>query len=212
MLAALEQANNLNAEILQRGLARYVGMSFHSLRAASRVISELDVMMLRYNMANIRAERHIVPLLTGTKSAIQVWSSLILPTKESSNSICLLLAILPACVFPRSPTVSFRTFAALGRSCPHRSYQSPADRSGSCCAGKGSGARMRWHSIVNTGRSLHHTIWLKTPGSHHYRCSISKTSQHKAVRVESGAYSSSKGINNARDCVGTSANLSVSGR
>ena len=68
-LEALEQAQHINAELIRRGLARYVGMSFHSLRAACSVISEIDVMMLRYNMANTRAEQYVVPLLSGDKDS-----------------------------------------------------------------------------------------------------------------------------------------------
>jgi aryl-alcohol dehydrogenase-like predicted oxidoreductase len=69
MLEVLEQAQSINAELLQRGLARYVGMSFHSLHAACSVIDEIDVMMLRYNLANTRAEQQIVPLLSGDKNS-----------------------------------------------------------------------------------------------------------------------------------------------
>ena len=69
MLEVLGQAQSINAELLRRGLAHYVGMSFHSLRAACSVIGEIDVMMLRYNLANTRAEQHIVPLLSGDKES-----------------------------------------------------------------------------------------------------------------------------------------------
>jgi len=65
----LGQAQNINAELLRRGLTRYVGMSFHSLRAACSIINEIDVMMLRYNMTNTRAEQYIVPLLSGDQES-----------------------------------------------------------------------------------------------------------------------------------------------
>lgn len=69
MLEVLEQAQSINIELLRRGLARYVGMSFHSLRAACSVIDEIDVMMLRYSLANTRAEQYVVPLLAGDKES-----------------------------------------------------------------------------------------------------------------------------------------------
>jgi predicted aldo/keto reductase-like oxidoreductase len=69
MIESLEQARTINAELIQRGLARHVGMSFHSLRAARSVINEIDVMMLRYNLANTRAEKYIAPLLAGDKES-----------------------------------------------------------------------------------------------------------------------------------------------
>ncbi len=69
VLGALEQAQSISTELIRRGLARYVGMSFHSLRAARSVINEIDVMMLRYSLANTRVERHIVPLLSGNKES-----------------------------------------------------------------------------------------------------------------------------------------------
>jgi predicted aldo/keto reductase-like oxidoreductase len=69
MLEHLDRARSINTELLQRGLARYIGMSFHSLHAASSAINEIDVMMLRYNLANTRAEQHIVPLLSDNKDS-----------------------------------------------------------------------------------------------------------------------------------------------
>lgn len=63
------RAQSINAELLRRGLARYVGMSFHSLQAASSVIHDIDVMMLRYSLANTRVEQYVVPLLSGDKES-----------------------------------------------------------------------------------------------------------------------------------------------
>lgn len=63
-----ERADATNEEILRRGLVRYIGASFHS-RAASRLwMRNLDVMMLRYNMAHLGVEEDVVPFLTGDKS------------------------------------------------------------------------------------------------------------------------------------------------
>lgn len=62
-----ERANAINEEILRRGLVRHIGASFHS-RAASRLwMRNMDVMMLRYNIAHLGVEEDVVPFLTGEK-------------------------------------------------------------------------------------------------------------------------------------------------
>ena len=45
------QAQEINAELLKRGLVRHIGMSFHSRRAAIAAMPDIDVMMIRYNIA-----------------------------------------------------------------------------------------------------------------------------------------------------------------
>jgi aryl-alcohol dehydrogenase-like predicted oxidoreductase len=62
-----EQAEAINEGLLQRGLVRYVGTSFHSRAAARRWMRNLDVMMLRYNIARRDIEEDIVPFLYGEK-------------------------------------------------------------------------------------------------------------------------------------------------
>jgi predicted aldo/keto reductase-like oxidoreductase len=61
------QAQEVNEEILKRGLARYVGASFHSRYAARQCIQTLDVLMLRYNLAHLGAEIGVFPMLSGDK-------------------------------------------------------------------------------------------------------------------------------------------------
>jgi aryl-alcohol dehydrogenase-like predicted oxidoreductase len=62
-----ERADAINEEILRRGLVRHIGASFHS-RAASRLwMKNMDVMMLRYNIAHLGVEEDVVPFLTGEK-------------------------------------------------------------------------------------------------------------------------------------------------
>lgn len=63
-----ERVDAVNEEILRRGLVRHIGASFHS-RAASRLwMRNLDVMMLRYNIAHLGVEEDVVPFLTGEKT------------------------------------------------------------------------------------------------------------------------------------------------
>lgn len=56
-------ATEVNTELLRRGLVRYVGASFHSRAKARTWMNELDVMMLRYNIAHLGMEEEIVPFL-----------------------------------------------------------------------------------------------------------------------------------------------------
>jgi aryl-alcohol dehydrogenase-like predicted oxidoreductase len=56
-----------NEELLRRGLVRYVGASFHSRDMARTWMNDVDVMMLRYNIAHLGAEQDIVPFLQGDK-------------------------------------------------------------------------------------------------------------------------------------------------
>jgi aryl-alcohol dehydrogenase-like predicted oxidoreductase len=63
-----EQAQQVNEELLKRGLARAVGMSFHSRVAARTWMRNLDVLMLRYNLAHLGIEEDVVPFLFGDKA------------------------------------------------------------------------------------------------------------------------------------------------
>lgn len=63
-----EQASEINAELLRRGLVRYVGASFHSRRAACIWMKNLDVLMLRCNPVHRGVEQDIVPFLSGEKA------------------------------------------------------------------------------------------------------------------------------------------------
>lgn len=61
-------ANEVNAELVKRGLVRFVGASFHSRALAREWMNQLDVVMLRYNLAHLGVERGIFPLLSGDKN------------------------------------------------------------------------------------------------------------------------------------------------
>lgn len=63
-----QTAREVNADLLQRGLVRYVGASFHSRGQARAWMRNLDVLMLRYNIAHTGIERDVVPFLFGEKS------------------------------------------------------------------------------------------------------------------------------------------------
>jgi aryl-alcohol dehydrogenase-like predicted oxidoreductase len=67
MRAMQHQAHELNAELLKKGIARYVGASFHSRQAAQQWIKTLDVLMLRYNIAHTGVEQDVFTHLTGDK-------------------------------------------------------------------------------------------------------------------------------------------------
>jgi aryl-alcohol dehydrogenase-like predicted oxidoreductase len=58
----------VNTELLRRGLVRYVGASFHSRTQARAWMRNLDVLMLRYNIAHLGMEQDIVPFLYGDKN------------------------------------------------------------------------------------------------------------------------------------------------
>lgn len=62
-----EQAAAINETLLKRGLVRYVGASFHSRAAARKWMRNLDVLMVRYNLAHTGVELDIVPFLSGDK-------------------------------------------------------------------------------------------------------------------------------------------------
>ncbi len=62
-----EQAAEINEELLKRGLVRFVGASFHSRAAARMWMKNLDVLMLRYNIAHRGVEQDVVPFLEGNK-------------------------------------------------------------------------------------------------------------------------------------------------
>lgn len=61
-------ATEVNAELVRRGLARFVGASFHSRTQARAVMNYLDVLMLRYNIAHLGAEVEVAPFLSGEKN------------------------------------------------------------------------------------------------------------------------------------------------
>lgn len=63
-----EQALAINEELLKRGLVRHVGASFHSRSLARAWMRNLDVLMLRYNIAHLGAEQDVAPFLYGEKS------------------------------------------------------------------------------------------------------------------------------------------------
>lgn len=62
-----KQAQVINEELLKRGLVRYIGASFHSRTLARRWMNDLDILMLRYNMAHLGVEQEIVPFLSEEK-------------------------------------------------------------------------------------------------------------------------------------------------
>jgi len=68
-LLEMEQtALEVNQELVNRGLARFVGASFHSRSAARRSIPLLDVLMLRYNILHTGIETDVLPFLVSDKS------------------------------------------------------------------------------------------------------------------------------------------------
>jgi aryl-alcohol dehydrogenase-like predicted oxidoreductase len=81
-------ATEANTELLRRGMVRYVGASFHSRNMARTWMNDVDVMMLRYNIAHLGAEQDIVPFLHGDKNrdpGIVVFNS----THDKNGSICV---------------------------------------------------------------------------------------------------------------------------
>jgi aryl-alcohol dehydrogenase-like predicted oxidoreductase len=58
----------VNRDLVRRGLVRWVGASFHSRSLAREWMGQLDVVMLRYNLAHLGLERGIFPLLSGDKT------------------------------------------------------------------------------------------------------------------------------------------------
>ena len=58
----------VNEALVRRGLVRYVGASFHSRALAREWLDQLDVVMLRYNLAHLGVERGIFPILSGEKN------------------------------------------------------------------------------------------------------------------------------------------------
>ena len=58
----------VNTELLRRGLVRYVGASFHSRAQARTWMRNIDVLMLRYNIAHLGMEQDIVPFLYADKN------------------------------------------------------------------------------------------------------------------------------------------------
>lgn len=67
-LAMRAQAAEVNEGLLRRGLARFVGASFHDRPLARRWLPALDVVMLRYNMAHAGVETDVFPYLSGDRA------------------------------------------------------------------------------------------------------------------------------------------------
>ena len=63
----LQRAEEVNATLLQKGLVRSIGASFHSRAQARAWMRNLDVIMLRYNLAHPGAEQEVAPFLYGQK-------------------------------------------------------------------------------------------------------------------------------------------------
>lgn len=63
------RAQEVNGDLLRRGLARYVGASFHSRLAARAWLPDLDVLMVRYNLAHLGAELDLFPYLSQDKES-----------------------------------------------------------------------------------------------------------------------------------------------
>jgi aryl-alcohol dehydrogenase-like predicted oxidoreductase len=62
-----ERLREVNQELLERGLVRHVGASFHSRGLARQWMPKLDVLMLRYNLSHPGVETDIFPYLSGDK-------------------------------------------------------------------------------------------------------------------------------------------------
>lgn len=60
-------AEEASQTLLRKGLARHIGFSFHARAQARAWMRNMDVMMLRYNLAHLGAEEDIVPFLSGDK-------------------------------------------------------------------------------------------------------------------------------------------------
>lgn len=65
--AFLDQAQAVNQQLVKRGLARFAAASFHSRQMARQGLQNLDVVMLRYNIAHLGAETEVFPYLSGNK-------------------------------------------------------------------------------------------------------------------------------------------------
>lgn len=63
-----QQMAEVNQSLLQRGLVRHIGASFHSRRQARAWMRNLDVLMLRYNIAHLGVETEVVPHLYQDKT------------------------------------------------------------------------------------------------------------------------------------------------
>ena len=61
-------AQQVNQDLLDRGLVRFVGASFHSRHLARQWKTTLDVLMLRYNLGHLGVEMGVFPLLAGDKT------------------------------------------------------------------------------------------------------------------------------------------------
>jgi len=65
----MAHAQEINKELVQRGLVRHVGMSFHSRKMARVMMQDIDVLMIRYNIARPDVEEHVFAHLTGKKDS-----------------------------------------------------------------------------------------------------------------------------------------------
>jgi predicted aldo/keto reductase-like oxidoreductase len=66
--AIQQQAQEVNKELLKRGLVRYIGMSFHSRQAALKAMPDIDVMMIRYNIMLTDVEQIVFSQLSTDKT------------------------------------------------------------------------------------------------------------------------------------------------
>ncbi len=64
-----QRATEINEEVLKRGLVRHIGASFHSLKVAQQWMGTLDVLMVKYNLAQLQPETHLFPYLSGHKNS-----------------------------------------------------------------------------------------------------------------------------------------------
>jgi predicted aldo/keto reductase-like oxidoreductase len=80
VLGLRDRVAEASQELQRRGLARFVGASFHSRKKALQYVDDvLDVLMLRYNVAHTGADHDVFPHLSGDKSrdpGIVVFNSL----------------------------------------------------------------------------------------------------------------------------------------
>lgn len=63
-----QQMEEVNQDLLRRGLVRHIGASFHSRRQARAWMRNLDVLMLRYNIGHLGVETDVIPHLFQDKT------------------------------------------------------------------------------------------------------------------------------------------------
>ncbi len=67
-LPFFQRATAINEDLMKRGLVRYVGSSFHSRSMARTYMHDVDVVMIRYNIAHTGVEQDVVPFLSGEET------------------------------------------------------------------------------------------------------------------------------------------------